>query len=87
VTVEYHWLEGQHDRLPALLADLVRRQVAVGRITRVGIGRPVSDKPDYRQRRLLPTRTERPSCRAAEKRDELSSSHSPPPDRRSYRPK
>ena len=29
VTVEYHWLEGQHDRLPALMADLVRRQVAV----------------------------------------------------------
>jgi putative ABC transport system substrate-binding protein len=29
VTVAYHWLEGQYDRLPALLADLVRRQVAV----------------------------------------------------------
>src|SRR5262245_52592397 len=29
VTVEYHWLEGQYDRLPALLGDLVRRQVAV----------------------------------------------------------
>ena len=29
VTVEYHWLEGQYDHLPALLADLVRRQVAV----------------------------------------------------------
>ena len=29
VTVEYHWLEGQLNRLPALLADLVRRQVAV----------------------------------------------------------
>jgi len=23
VTVEYHWLEGQFDRLPALMADLV----------------------------------------------------------------
>jgi putative ABC transport system substrate-binding protein len=29
VTVEYHWLEGQYDRLPALLADLVHRQVAL----------------------------------------------------------
>ena len=29
VTVEYHWLDGQYNRLPALIADLVRRQVAV----------------------------------------------------------
>jgi putative tryptophan/tyrosine transport system substrate-binding protein len=29
VTVEYHFLEGQYDRLPALMADLVRRRVAV----------------------------------------------------------
>jgi putative ABC transport system substrate-binding protein len=29
VTVEYHWLENQYDLLPALVADLVRRQVAV----------------------------------------------------------
>jgi putative ABC transport system substrate-binding protein len=29
VTVEYHWLEGQYDRLPALIADVVRRRVAV----------------------------------------------------------
>jgi putative ABC transport system substrate-binding protein len=29
VTVEYHWLEVQSDRLPSLMADLVHRQVAV----------------------------------------------------------
>ena len=29
VTVEYHWVEGNYDRLPALMTDLVRRQVAV----------------------------------------------------------
>jgi ABC-type uncharacterized transport system substrate-binding protein len=29
VTVEYHWLEGRYDRVPALVADLVRRRVAV----------------------------------------------------------
>jgi putative ABC transport system substrate-binding protein len=29
VTVEYHWLDGQFDRLPALMADIVRRRVAV----------------------------------------------------------
>ena len=29
VMVEYHWLEGQYDRLPALTAELVRRRVSV----------------------------------------------------------
>jgi putative ABC transport system substrate-binding protein len=29
VTVEYHWLDGQYEQLPALMADLVRRRVAV----------------------------------------------------------
>ena len=29
VAVEYHWLEGQFDRLPAVIANLVRRPVSV----------------------------------------------------------
>ena len=29
VIIEYHWLEGQYDRAAALIADLVRRHVAV----------------------------------------------------------
>src|SRR5207302_1767412 len=29
VMVEYHWLDGQYARLPSLMADLVRRRVAV----------------------------------------------------------
>src|SRR6516225_4147167 len=29
VTVDYHFVEGRYDRLPALMADLVRRKVAV----------------------------------------------------------
>ena len=29
VTVKYHWLDGQFDRLPSLMADIVRRRVAV----------------------------------------------------------
>ena len=47
VTVEYHWLEGQYDRLPALMADLVRRRVAV--IATPGNG-PRS-RPKLQQRR------------------------------------
>jgi putative ABC transport system substrate-binding protein len=29
VAVEYHWLEGRYDQLPAVMSDLVRRKVAV----------------------------------------------------------
>jgi putative ABC transport system substrate-binding protein len=29
VTVDYHWLEGRYDRMPELIANLIRREVAV----------------------------------------------------------
>src|SRR5438876_8443508 len=29
VMVDYHWLDGRYDRLPSLMADLVRQRVAV----------------------------------------------------------
>jgi putative ABC transport system substrate-binding protein len=29
IAIEYHWLNGQYDRLPSLMADLVRRRVAL----------------------------------------------------------
>jgi putative tryptophan/tyrosine transport system substrate-binding protein len=40
LAVEYHWLEGQYDRSPALMADLVRRRVAV--IAALGDGGPAA---------------------------------------------
>jgi len=38
VMVEYHWLDGQYDRLPALMAELVRSRVAVIVIPGFGAG-------------------------------------------------
>src|SRR5262245_58807548 len=29
VSIEYHWAEGQYDRLPAMVAELVRHQAVV----------------------------------------------------------
>ena len=49
VTVEYHWLDGQYGRLPALVADLVGRRVAV--IATPGSA-PAASRPKLRLRRF-----------------------------------
>ena len=61
------------------VAGFVEAFAERGHKTRGGIGRPVAEKPDHRQRRLLRTRDERPcGSRAAKKRDELASPHARP---------
>ena len=49
VTVEYRWLENQYDRLPAFMADFVRRRVAV--IATPGNTAPLRSRPKLRPRR------------------------------------
>src|SRR5262249_21344926 len=59
------------------VAGFVEAFAKRGCIARVGLGRPVSDKPNHRHRPLLRTRRERPRCgRAAEECDELATVHS-----------
>src|SRR5262245_29141354 len=57
-------------------ADFAEAFAERGYIVRtLGIGGPVSDKPNHRHRRLLCPRRERPCCRASEQRDELAPHH------------
>jgi hypothetical protein len=57
VTVEYHWSEGRYDRLPALMAELVGRRVAVI-ATPVSI--PASKRMSLASASSLPTPVARP---------------------------
>ena len=61
------------------VAGFVEAFAERGHITRGGIGRPVSDKPDHRHRRLLRTRRKRPRRRTAYERDELAPLACPTP--------
>ena len=51
VTVEYHWLEGQTDRLPAVMADLTGRKVSVIAAPVVWL-RPLRPKPPLKRSQL-----------------------------------
>src|SRR6516162_765027 len=57
------------------VAGFVEALAKRGHVARVGIGRPVSDKPDHGHRRLLRARRERPRSRAASQYDEIASPH------------
>src|SRR5262249_16767259 len=58
------------------VAGFIEAFAKPGHVARVGIGRPGSDEPDHRQRRLLRARRERPSrYTAADKCDEFPPPH------------
>src|SRR5262249_53026461 len=57
------------------VAGFVETFTKRGRIPRVGLGRPVSDKPTHRHRLLLRARRERPRRRTADQSDELAPLH------------
>ena len=60
------------------IASVIEAFAERDRKARGGIGRPVSDKRDHRQRRPLPMRSKGPrNCSTAEERDELAPLHVP----------
>jgi hypothetical protein len=62
VTVEYHWLEGQFDRLPALMADLVRGRSFGGKRSSIA-----SRRGDNGDRTTLVSNMEPPSWASSQR--------------------